>query len=742
MKQPLQILILEDSMTDAELIQRVLLKANMNCSFHLATDKNSFLTALKKFAADIIISDNSLPQFDATEALKITRQQFSHLPFILVTGTVSEEFAADIIKQGADDYILKDRMIRLPAAINAALQHRQSEREKSIALENLLKSEEKYRTFIQRITDAFIALDKNWCYTYLNEQAGELIHHDPNDLIGKNVWEVFPDIVGSSTYKAFHKAMKEQCYISNIDYYQPLDLWQENQIYPSENGLSVFIRDITKKKKAEEEIKKSNERFEMVVSATNDIIWDWDIITNKFWWNKNYYSRFGYDKKNTVLNISSWQDGVHPDDKKRVLSGIQTSLENHKNIWTDEYRFLKADATIAFVLDCGYILYTKKGKPYRMAGAMLDITDRKKAEEQLKIDLDEKQVQAERMSTILNTLPANIALLDAKGFIIDVNDSWKKFADNNNFMGSNYCIGDDYIKIANDASGEDENDGKVVARGVSDVIENNVEEFVYEYPCHSPNLKRWFRMVVTPLQKKEYSGAVVMHIDISEIRRLEEERMKNKTDEQNKITQAILNTQESERNFIAQELHDNVNQILAGTNLILSIAKNYPEKSKEHIESSMNNILEAIEENRKIAHKLITPDFETIRLIEQIESLAGNMFKTAGIDVYIDTSQFRENLLNDKLKLSIYRIAQEQCTNIAKYAHATMVNISLEINAGIFKMIIEDNGKGMEKEKKKTGIGLKNIRARLYIYNGEATIKSSPGQGFSLEIKIPLQGEK
>src|SRR5258706_282843 len=129
MTSDLKILILEDSASDAELIQRKLKKEKKNCVFQVAMNKENFLKALERFAPDVILSDNSLPQFNAVEALRLTRQRFQHIPFILVTGTVSEEYAADIIRSGADDYILKDRMARLPSAIEAALKKRRAEKE-------------------------------------------------------------------------------------------------------------------------------------------------------------------------------------------------------------------------------------------------------------------------------------------------------------------------------------------------------------------------------------------------------------------------------------------------------------------------------------------------------------------------------------------------------------------------------------------------------------------------------------
>jgi PAS domain S-box-containing protein len=738
MKKKMNILLLEDNADDAEIIQRIILKAGIDCSFFLAMNKGSFLQAIEAFSPDVILSDNSLPQFNSEEALKITRSKYPHVPFILVTGTVSEEYAVKITKSGADDYILKDRLARLPVAIDTALHYRQSELEKKLAIQNLIESEQKYRALVSRITDAFIALDENWKYTYLNTHAGEMFHKNPQKLIGKNIWEIFPDTIESPTFHAFHKAMKEQQYICNQDYYPSLNLWLENHIYPSAGGLSVFIRDISETKKAEEEIKKANERFEMVVTATNDVVWDWDIITDSLWWNQHYYTHFGYAKNSKRPDISSRQEGIHPEDRERVRKGIWLSIGNHQPVWTDEYRFLKSDGTVCFILDYGCILYDDHEKPYRMVGAMLDISDRKLAEEQIKESFSEKKALAERMSAILNTLPANIVLLDSSGFIIDINEAWKKFALENGYNKTGYGIGENYITISGQSFGYEQRDGVQCANGIKAVLDNQLKEFVFEYPCHTPTLKRWFRMVVTPLREKTYSGAVVMHIDISELRKMAQDRIESKIEEQKKITKAILSAQEKERNLIGAELHDNVNQILAGIKLLLSTVHNYPQKSEEIINISMSNLQNAIEENRKIAHELVAPDFGDIFLTEQLRNLSEGMLKKAAIEVSIETGGLEEGLLDDDQKLAIYRIAQEQCTNILKYAGANSVTISLSTTEGIFRMSIADDGIGMETGKHSKGIGFRNIRSRLSLFNGHAHIDTVPGKGFVLEIQFPL----
>src|SRR5690349_21451765 len=130
----MKILLLEDSAVDAEIITRLLKNNGIGEEIYVANNKKSYEYGLESFRPELILSDNSLPQFDASQALDILHERNIKLPFILITGTVSEEFAAGIIKKGADDYILKDRLARLPAAIDAALKQKRIEKEKELAI--------------------------------------------------------------------------------------------------------------------------------------------------------------------------------------------------------------------------------------------------------------------------------------------------------------------------------------------------------------------------------------------------------------------------------------------------------------------------------------------------------------------------------------------------------------------------------------------------------------------------------
>lgn len=188
------------------------------------------------------------------------------------------------------------------------------------------ESEEQFRTLIERISDAFIAFDKNLRYTYVNKKAGEITHKDPKDMIGKYVWDVFPDAIGTSTYEAFQQAMKDQVYLCNTDYYEPLNLWQENHLYPSENGLSVFIRDISERKRAEKKLVESEQRFRTLIENSSDAI----VLTDE---NSKVIYQSPSVERITGISMAYRQANpdtsfAHPDDKQHVADIVNNSKRN------------------------------------------------------------------------------------------------------------------------------------------------------------------------------------------------------------------------------------------------------------------------------------------------------------------------------------------------------------------------------------------------------------------------------
>jgi two-component system, NarL family, sensor histidine kinase UhpB len=186
----LKILYLEDRAEDAEIVLRLLKKSDFRFESLLAMNQKEFLEALDSYEPDIILSDNSLPNFNASEALRIVQQRCINVPFILVTGAVSEEFAAQIIKLGADDYILKDRLTRLPAAVEAAIQKKQAEADlRTHEMEINFQSE-----LLAAVGQSVIATDLEGKIIYWNKAAENNYGWKVEEVIGRQIVDVTPSV--------------------------------------------------------------------------------------------------------------------------------------------------------------------------------------------------------------------------------------------------------------------------------------------------------------------------------------------------------------------------------------------------------------------------------------------------------------------------------------------------------------------------------------------------------------------
>jgi PAS domain S-box-containing protein len=185
-----------------------------------------------------------------------------------------------------------------------------------------------------RIADGFMVLDKNYRFSYMNYKIGEIVERDPLSLIGKYIWEEFPAIVDSPIHLAFLKAMAEQEFQICLYYFAPLDLWLENHIYPGPEGLSVFVRDMSRQKKAEIKIVQSEKIYQTIASSIPGSViclldpeYRYQLIEG------DMIAKLGY-KKDDLLN-QRIEDVLRPErlaielpEFKRVFRGETLSTES------------------------------------------------------------------------------------------------------------------------------------------------------------------------------------------------------------------------------------------------------------------------------------------------------------------------------------------------------------------------------------------------------------------------------
>lgn len=874
-----------------------------------------------------------------------------------------------------------------------------------------------------RITDGFFSLDRDWRFQYLNKRMGEIIHHTPDSLVGTVIWESFPALLGSETEKMYRISAADGEKRVHYDYYAPLSLWYEVHIYPSAEGLDVFVRDITGKKKAEEIILKKNrlyqfissinqmivrttsedllfkeacdiatqvgkfsmawigkldettgklvpvsyagedlnhfvplarntslremqgdtnsptiqavtearyvvcndlaaraddtpwkemarqfgfrssislplfhdgkvfgvfslyapvidffdeeevalllesagdisfavsvidrekkrrttekellllnERFTRISNATNDVLWDWNLVTNDLWWNQNYNILFGLPADTPTPDIQQWEAHIHPDDRQRVLDGLQQAIDDGNTLWSDEYRYMRGDKKEMVIYDRGSIIKDETGRPYRIIGSLMDITQRKKAEKEIrdyKLALDKSAI---------------VAITDQRGIIRYANDNftniskyrvdeligqdhriinsgvhpksffselwgtitkggiWKGEVCNRAKDGTLYWVDTtivpflneqgkpyQYLAIRYDITEKKtallqtqlvnelyENASKATSDTirdwdlVTDTIQFNTGIFdVFGYTAfdlkqtsnfgwekvHPDDKARVEDTLSVCLEHKlrnvqlEYrfrcaDGSYKYVFDRSSIIYDDAGKpvrivgaMQDITwqkEESLRLTKATLEAQELERNLLGRELHDNINQILLGSLLSLDMSRKVEhERSPVFVEKTMGYINQAIEEIRKLSHRLAPASFTELPLKQIFEGLLLTFNIGDRPHVILEVDTFPKEMLSDDIRTNLYRICQEQVGNVLKYAEAENLWIKVTRSGNHIVMTIRDDGKGFNPRGKQKGIGLNNMQKRAELLQGKFALDTAIGQGCTITITVPVPG--
>ena len=234
----------------------------------------------------------------------------------------------------------------------------------------------KLADILETITDAFVALDRNSCYTYVNQRAAQIFNRQPADLIGKNIWEVFPEAVEHQFYHSYFHALGEQRVIQMQEYYPPFDGWFEYWIYPSPAGISIFFQDITRQKLAEIALEKSERRYRSLVVATSQAIWitnaNGEVVEDIPSW------RTLTGQSEEEVKGWGWLDAIHPEDRERTSQVWIQALES-KGIYQVEHRLRVANGSYRFFAVRAVPVLDANDEIQEWVGADTDITEQQVA---------------------------------------------------------------------------------------------------------------------------------------------------------------------------------------------------------------------------------------------------------------------------------------------------------------------------------------------------------------------------
>ena len=261
--------------------------------------------------------------------------------------------------------------------------------------EALRQSEEKYRTLVEHMP-AIVYVDRatgSRHTIYINSQVQTMLGYSPRDWIAKP--DLCDEIIHPEdrerVWKEAEKAEAQGVYACEYRYIarDGRIVWVHDEAVLLKNEANEptvwqgMMLDITAQKEAEDALRRSEERFRLMSWATKDAVWDWDLRKQQIWWGEGLQKILHYPS-GVVQSDPDWRvDHIHPEDRPKVQRVVSQALEGGMEFWSKEYRFQRRDGTYADVMDRGYILRDDTGAPYRMIGAMMDITERKQYEDMI-----------------------------------------------------------------------------------------------------------------------------------------------------------------------------------------------------------------------------------------------------------------------------------------------------------------------------------------------------------------------
>jgi PAS domain S-box-containing protein len=489
--------------------------------------------------------------------------------------------------------------------------------------------------------------------------------------------------------------------------------------------LKLLISYSIERKKNALLLAETRERYNLLTKATNNIVWDWELAKHRAYWvGSGIMNILGYDQQEMIVNTDFWEKNLHPEDKDRVTQKLQQIFqEANRNNWEDEYRFRHKDGSYSYIYDRGFILF-RDNVPVRMIGSMEDVTQRKLAEAA-------SVASQQNYKNLFDYNPLPIYIWDVENFsILEVNQAAmreygyteKEFLERNVF---DLRPPDQVALFKNVVS-------KLIAE------DSLAQEKTW---IHRNKAGEQMLMQVSSY-KVVYNGrqaVLALAKNVTERTALEKKLELEKSLRQQQVTEAVVTAQEKERTEIGKELHDNVNQLLSASRLYIEAAKNDEKDGKGLLTQASDYIMTAIEEIRTLSRALNSPLISEIGLKDVVQNLADDLMAVHGIRIDVNMSNFDELGLHENFKLTIFRIIQEQVTNILKHAHATVALIDISRDKDSIYLSIKDNGVGFDPGSRKKGIGLSNMNSRAALYNGKFLLESEKGKGSVLSLEFPVK---
>jgi len=334
---------------------------------------------------------------------------------------------------------------------------------------------------------------------------------------------------------------------------------------------------------------------------------------------------------------------------------------------------------------------------------------------------------------ILRSLPGHVAVLDRRGTIIAVNQSWANvWSERESSHGDTIGPGVNFLDVCAAAARAGAAGAADALGGVESVCNGLRPDFELEYGCVVAGDERWFRMTVTPLRLED-GGAVVAHADITDYRRAQ--------DALRDVSGRLIGAQEQERARIGRELHDNVSQRLALLSIKIDEIRKALPASAGKIAARIANLRAesraVAHEVHDLSHRLHSIKLEALGLVAAVQAHCRELSQY-GVQVQFSSANVPA-ILSDDAALCVFRVVQEALANVVKHSGAANARVVLSGGDSEIVLRVEDSGLGFEPDTQSRGLGLISMRERVRLLGGDLTIRSTPLHGTVIEARVPAQ---
>jgi two-component system, cell cycle sensor histidine kinase and response regulator CckA len=387
----LRILILEDVPMDAELVEYELERAGIPFVSRRVDSREAFLDELGLFQPDVVLSDYTLPRFDGMTALSLARARAPNIPFLIVTGSVNEETAVGCMKAGATDYLLKSNLARIGPAIQAAVERERAQAEKIQAQSALASSERRFRSLVQNSSDLVTIVAPDGSILYASDSAERIVGYSPGELVGTSLLEYLdPSNVESVRGLLQNGNGKSAASVAGPTEFQlrradGSPVWLEavgsNLLSDSTiRGIVLNARDISERKRADRELRESEERYRDLFDNASDLVCMAAPDGTLLYVNRAWQEGLGYSEDD--VGHMRLLDIVHPDAQNFYSQVLERVLAGERLDHVELIFVPKSDPpiTVEGNLSCTF----KDGQPCVIRGIYRDITERKRVEEHLR----------------------------------------------------------------------------------------------------------------------------------------------------------------------------------------------------------------------------------------------------------------------------------------------------------------------------------------------------------------------